>query len=52
MLLTPTIPALGAFVMSGVYKMPALQTDIVGVFTNKCPDGRDPGRRAGPRRRT
>ena len=37
MLLTPTIPALGAFVMSGVYKMPALQTDIVGVFTNKCP---------------
>jgi carbon-monoxide dehydrogenase large subunit len=37
MLLTPTIPALGAFVMSGVYKMPALQTDIIGVFTNKCP---------------
>ncbi len=37
MLLTPTIPALGAFVMSGVYKMPALQTDITGVFTNKCP---------------
>ncbi len=37
MLLTPTIPALGAFVMSGVYKMPALQTDIAGVFTNKCP---------------
>ncbi len=37
MLLTPAIPELGAFVMSGVYKMPALQTDIVGVFTNKCP---------------
>jgi aerobic carbon-monoxide dehydrogenase large subunit len=37
MLLTPAIPSLGAFVMSGVYKMPALQTDIVGVFTNKCP---------------
>jgi carbon-monoxide dehydrogenase large subunit len=37
MLLTPTIPALGAFVMSGVYKIPAVQTDIVGVFTNKCP---------------
>jgi carbon-monoxide dehydrogenase large subunit len=23
--------------MSGVYKMPAIQTDIIGVFTNKCP---------------
>jgi aerobic carbon-monoxide dehydrogenase large subunit len=37
MILTPMIPALGAFVMSGVYKIPAVQTDIVGVFTNKCP---------------
>ena len=37
MLLTPSIPSLGAFVMSGVYKMPAVHTDIVGVFTNKCP---------------
>jgi len=37
MLLTPAIPELGAFVMSGVYRMPALQTDIIGVFTNKCP---------------
>ncbi len=37
MLLTPAIPALGAFVMSGVYRIPAVQTDIVGVFTNKCP---------------
>jgi carbon-monoxide dehydrogenase large subunit len=37
MLLTPAIPSLGAFVMSGVYKIPALQTDIVGVFTNKVP---------------
>jgi aerobic carbon-monoxide dehydrogenase large subunit len=37
MLLTPAIPALGAFVMSGCYKIPAIQTDIVGVFTNKCP---------------
>jgi carbon-monoxide dehydrogenase large subunit len=35
MLLTPTIPSLGAFVMAGVYKTPAVQTDIVGVFTNK-----------------
>src|SRR4051812_34541713 len=37
MLLTPTIPALGAFVMSGVYDIPAVQTDITGVFTNKMP---------------
>jgi aerobic carbon-monoxide dehydrogenase large subunit len=37
MLLTPMIPSLGAFVMSGVYKIPAIQTDITGVFTNKCP---------------
>jgi carbon-monoxide dehydrogenase large subunit len=35
MLLTPTIPALGAFVMSGCYAIPAVQTDITGVFTNK-----------------
>jgi len=35
MLLTPTIPSLGAFVMSGVYKVPAVRTDITGVFTNK-----------------
>src|SRR3954462_4658507 len=37
MLLTPTIPSLGAFVMSGVYDIPAVQTDITGVFTNKMP---------------
>jgi carbon-monoxide dehydrogenase large subunit len=37
MLLTPTIPSLGAFVMSGVYNIPAVHTDIIGVFTNKCP---------------
>src|ERR687885_498446 len=35
MLLTPSIPSLGAFVMSGVYDIPAVHTDIVGVFTNK-----------------
>jgi carbon-monoxide dehydrogenase large subunit len=35
MLLTPTIPSLGAFVMQGCYRMPAVQTDITGVFTNK-----------------
>jgi carbon-monoxide dehydrogenase large subunit len=37
MLLTPLIPSLGAFVMGGCYKIPNVQTDIVGVFTNKCP---------------
>ena len=37
MLLTPTIPSLGAFVMSGCYAIPAVQTDIVGVLTNKFP---------------
>jgi carbon-monoxide dehydrogenase large subunit len=35
MLLTPMIPSLGAFVMGGCYKIPNVQTDIVGVFTNK-----------------
>jgi carbon-monoxide dehydrogenase large subunit len=35
-MLTPTIPSLGAFVMTGVYDIPAVKTDIVGVFTNKC----------------
>ena len=48
MLLTPTIPSLGAFVMSGVYDIPAVQTDIVGVFTNKIPT--DAIRGAGPPR--
>jgi carbon-monoxide dehydrogenase large subunit len=37
MLLTPLIPSLGAFVMGGCYRIPAVQTDIVGVLTNKCP---------------
>ncbi|MGI8714586.1 MAG: xanthine dehydrogenase family protein molybdopterin-binding subunit [Solirubrobacteraceae bacterium] len=37
MLLTPLIPSLGAFVMGGCYKTPNVQTDIKGVFTNKCP---------------
>jgi aerobic carbon-monoxide dehydrogenase large subunit len=36
-LLTPFIPAFSAFVMSGCYKIPAVQTDITGVFTNKYP---------------
>jgi carbon-monoxide dehydrogenase large subunit len=37
MLLTPLIPSLGAFVMGGCYAIPNVRTDIVGVFTNKCP---------------
>jgi aerobic carbon-monoxide dehydrogenase large subunit len=37
MLLTPMIPSLGAFVMGGCYDIPNVRTDIVGVFTNKCP---------------
>jgi carbon-monoxide dehydrogenase large subunit len=37
MLLTGVIPSLGAFVMGGVYDVPVIQTDITGVFTNKCP---------------
>jgi aerobic carbon-monoxide dehydrogenase large subunit len=37
MLLTPMIPPLSAFVMCGVYKTPAVQTDVVNVMTNKFP---------------
>ncbi|HEX5194296.1 MAG TPA: xanthine dehydrogenase family protein molybdopterin-binding subunit [Solirubrobacteraceae bacterium] len=37
MLLTPLIPSLGAFVMGGCYDIPNVRTDIIGVFTNKCP---------------
>jgi carbon-monoxide dehydrogenase large subunit len=35
MLLTPVIPSLGAFVMTGCYKWRSVRTDITGVFTNK-----------------
>jgi aerobic carbon-monoxide dehydrogenase large subunit len=34
---TPMIPALSAFVMCGVYATPNVQTDVVGVATNKFP---------------
>jgi aerobic carbon-monoxide dehydrogenase large subunit len=34
-LLTPMIPELGAFVMTGCYRIPNVRTDIVGVLTNK-----------------
>jgi aerobic carbon-monoxide dehydrogenase large subunit len=33
----PVIPVIGAFVMSGCYRFPAVQTDVIGVFTNKMP---------------
>ncbi len=35
MLLTPAIPPSSAFVMCGVYKTPAVHTDIIMVMTNK-----------------
>ncbi len=35
MLLTPSIPSLGAFVMAGCYRWDAVRTDITGVMTNK-----------------
>jgi carbon-monoxide dehydrogenase large subunit len=34
-LLTPMIPPCSAFVMCGVYKTPAVQTDVINVMTNK-----------------
>ncbi len=34
-LLTPMIPELGAFVMTGCYEIPNVKTDITGVLTNK-----------------
>jgi aerobic carbon-monoxide dehydrogenase large subunit len=37
LLLTPMIPPLSAFVMCGVYKTPAVQTDVIDVMTNKFP---------------
>jgi carbon-monoxide dehydrogenase large subunit len=37
MLLTPMIPPLSAFVMCGIYKTPAVHTDVINVMTNKFP---------------
>jgi carbon-monoxide dehydrogenase large subunit len=31
----PVIPCLSGFVMSGCYRFPAVQTDVIGAFTNK-----------------
>ena len=36
-LLTPAIPTLTGLMLSGPYKIPAIQMDLVGVFTNKTP---------------
>ena len=46
MLLTPSIPSLGAFVMAGCYRWDAVRTDITGVMTNKM--ATDAIRGAGP----
>src|ERR671935_219234 len=37
MFFTPMIPALSAFVMCGIYKTPAVKTDLIDVMTNKFP---------------
>jgi carbon-monoxide dehydrogenase large subunit len=34
-LLTPIIPTLTALLITGAYKIPAVEVDVVGVFTNK-----------------
>ncbi len=34
-LLTPAIPTLTGLMLSGPYKIPAIQMDLIGVFTNK-----------------
>ncbi|TFV67801.1 UNVERIFIED_ORG: xanthine dehydrogenase family protein molybdopterin-binding subunit [Bacillus sp. AZ43] len=36
-LITPGIPALGAFMFPGIYKVPAYRFECDGVFTNKVP---------------
>jgi carbon-monoxide dehydrogenase large subunit len=37
LLLSPMIPCLSGFLMSGCYRIPAVRTDVVGVFTTKTP---------------
>src|SRR3712207_7447342 len=36
-LITPGVPALGAFMFPGIYKFPAYRFECDGVFTNKVP---------------
>jgi carbon-monoxide dehydrogenase large subunit len=36
-LITPGVPALGAFMFPGIYKIPAYRFECDGVFTNKVP---------------
>ena len=45
---SPFIPSFSAFVMGGCYHIPAVQTDMIGVFTNKM--ATDAMRGAGPAR--
>ena len=45
LLLTPLIPPLSAFVMCGVYKTPAVVTDVDQRAHEQVPDRRDPGSR-------
>ena len=51
MLLTPAIPSLGAFVMSGVYKIPIVQTDTSGCSRTSARPTQSAAR-GGPRPRT
>src|SRR5260370_27282389 len=44
-LLTPAIPTLTGLMLSGAYKIPAIQMNVTGVFTNKM--STDANRRAG-----
>jgi aerobic carbon-monoxide dehydrogenase large subunit len=34
-LLTPAVPTLTGLVLSGCYRIPAIQTEVIGVYTNK-----------------
>src|SRR3712207_8279276 len=36
-LITPGVPALGAFMFPGIYKFPAYRFECDGIFTNKVP---------------
>src|SRR4029453_3450890 len=45
-LLTPAIPTLTGLMLSGCYKIPAIQINVTGVFTNKM--STDAYRGAGP----
>jgi carbon-monoxide dehydrogenase large subunit len=50
-LITPGVPALGAFMFPAIYKFPAYRFECDGVFTNKVPTDAYRGA-GGPRRRS